>query len=154
MLNSWLGFDAKMQQRWTTKEEFRNIAWLCGNGIRSMKAQMELRLERDTEGNKKSFHHCISIKRLNKGNEGLLLNGAHKSKHNTAILWNEKNRPRVSMRGNYLRFYMGKFTLDIRKMLFTERLVKHWNRLPRGVVESPSRKLFKRHIHVALMDMV
>lgn len=69
------------------------------------------------------------------------------------ILWNEKNRPQVSMRGNGLRFYMGQFTLDIRKMLFAERVVKHWNRLTREVVESPSLKLFKRHVHMALTDM-
>lgn len=99
-----------MQQRWTVKKEIRNFAGLCGNGIRSIKAQMELRLARDTEGNKKSFHRYISIKRLNKGNVGLFLNGAGKSKQKALILWNEKNRPRVSVRGNDLRFYMGKFT--------------------------------------------
>jgi len=65
----------RWKQGWTAKEECKNIAWPCSDGVRKAKTQMELRLSRDVTGNKVSFCLCINHKRLSKEKVGLFLNG-------------------------------------------------------------------------------
>ena len=57
-------------------------------------------------------------------------------------------------KGKALRLHQGRFRLDITKNVFTERVLMHWNRLPREVVEAPSLEVFRRHVDAELRDMV
>ena len=57
-------------------------------------------------------------------------------------------------RGNGLKLRQGKFGLDIRRKVFTQRVVTQWNRLPKEAVDAPSLEAFKARLDVALGSLV
>ena len=48
----------------------------------------------------------------------------------------------------------GRFRLDIRRKVFTQRVVNHWNRLPKEVVDASSLEAFKARLDVALGSLI
>jgi len=50
------------------------------------------------------------------------------------------------IRSNGFKLREGRLRLDIRKKYFTLRVVKHWNRLPRDVVNAPSLETFRGQV--------
>ena len=87
--------------------------------------------------------------------EGLIvvfqyLEGAYKQEGQQLFTRVDSDRTR----GNSFKLRQGKFSLDIRRKFFTQRVVKHWNRLPKEVVDAPSLKAFKTRLDVALGSLV
>ena len=57
-------------------------------------------------------------------------------------------------RGNGLKPGQGRFRLDIRENFFTQRVLTHWNRLPKEVVDASSLEALKARLDVALGSLV
>ena len=57
-------------------------------------------------------------------------------------------------RDNSFKLKEGRFRSDIRKKFFAVRVVRHWTRLPREVVDAPSLKVFKARLNGALSNLI
>ena len=78
------------------------------------------------------------------------MKGAYEQEGEWLFTWVDSDRTR----GNGFKLRQGRFRLDIRRKFFTQRVVMHWNRLLREVVDAPSLVAFEARLDVALGSMV
>lgn len=55
-----------------------------------------------------------------------------------------------STRGNNFQLQEERFGFDVWRKFFAREVVRHWNRLPRDIVDVPSLKVFKAMLDQAL----
>ena len=77
-------------------------------------------------------------------------------------LWRGRDRPlglfshitSDRTRENRLKVCQGRLWVGVRKHFFSEREIRHWNGIPREVVESPSPEVLKKNLNVIQRDTV
>ena len=57
-------------------------------------------------------------------------------------------------RENGFKLRQGRFRLDIRRKFFMQRVMTHWNKLPKEAVDTPSLDAFKARLDVILNSLV
>lgn len=55
---------------------------------------------------------------------------------------------------NGIKLHQGRFRLDIRKKLFTVRVVKHWKWLPKKMLDASCLSVFKKYLDNAFNNML
>jgi len=78
------------------------------------------------------------------------LKGAYEQEGVQVFTWVDSDRTR----GNGFKLRQGRFRLAIRRKFFTQKVMTHWNRLPKEVVDVPSPETFKARLDVALGSLV
>ena len=78
------------------------------------------------------------------------LKGTYKQEWEQLFTRVDSNRTRR----NGFKLRQGRFRLRMRRKFFTQRVVTHWNRLPKKVVNAPSLDAFKIRLDAALGSLV
>ena len=78
------------------------------------------------------------------------LKGAHKK--NGEGLFSRARSDRTSYNGFKLK--KGRFRLDTKKKFFSMRVLRHWDGLPKEVVDVPSLEVFKARMVGALSNLI
>ena len=78
------------------------------------------------------------------------MKGYYKQERDWFFPWSNGDRTR----GNGFKLKERKFKLDVRNRYFTERVVRHWNRLPREAMDAIFLEVFKARLHGALGNLI